>query len=79
MMLLGWESTVVIQVYCKSQQGLRGKLELRGEETQVSHPLYETLQHNILMCSQLNLSFWVTLSNLVYLVFTVFLLLLSPR
>ena len=38
-MPLEWESNV-----CgRSQQSLRGKLELRSGKSQVPHPLYETL------------------------------------
>ena len=40
--LCSWRGKV-IQVYGRSQQSLRGKLELRGGKSQVPHPLYETL------------------------------------
>ena len=45
-MLLGGK---VIQVYGRSQQSLRGGLELRGWKSQVPHPLYETLVYNIII------------------------------
>ena len=50
-MLLGWESNTC--VWQKSAKLEGGKLELRGRESQIPHPLYETLvcvPPNICMC-----------------------------